>query len=61
MFEKKITVDGSGASKLKKADVSVLSMNQCVNYWGDRNILDQHVCVKGYDTTEGSGSCNVNI
>ncbi|XP_060600048.1 fibrinolytic enzyme, isozyme C-like [Ruditapes philippinarum] len=53
-----VKVDGSGASKLKKADVSVLSMNQCVNYWGDRNILDQHVCVKGYDTTEGSGSCN---
>ncbi|XP_060589403.1 fibrinolytic enzyme, isozyme C-like [Ruditapes philippinarum] len=53
-----VKVDGTGASKLKKADVSVLSKSECVSYWGSRNILDQHVCVKGYDTTEGSGSCN---
>ncbi|XP_060568202.1 fibrinolytic enzyme, isozyme C-like [Ruditapes philippinarum] len=50
-------VDGSAASKLKKTDVSVLSYGQCVYYWGDQNVLSQHVCVKGYDTIEGSGSC----
>ncbi|XP_053394897.1 fibrinolytic enzyme, isozyme C-like isoform X1 [Mercenaria mercenaria] len=53
-----VKVDGSGASKLKKADVSVLSKSQCVSYWGSKNILNQHICVKGYDTVEGSGSCN---
>ncbi|XP_045194612.2 fibrinolytic enzyme, isozyme C-like [Mercenaria mercenaria] len=53
-----VKVDGSGASKLKKADVTVLTKTQCVGYWGSQNILDQHICVKGYDTTEGSGSCN---
>ncbi|WAR14842.1 TRY7-like protein [Mya arenaria] len=49
---------GSGSSVLLKADVTALTKTQCQDYWGTTNILDQHLCVKGYETANGSGSCN---
>ncbi|WAR12789.1 GRAM-like protein, partial [Mya arenaria] len=51
------TETGNGAVVLMKADVDVLTKTQCAVYWGS-SILDQHVCIWGQDTAQGSGSCN---
>ena len=55
-----IQADGNPAMELQKAEVSVLSNSLCSSYWGPY-ILDQHICVRGYDTPEGTGICNVRI
>ncbi|KAL4220028.1 Chymotrypsinogen B [Mactra antiquata] len=52
-----VTETGSGASVLMKTDVRVYSNSECRLSWGS-NILDQHICIRGEDTPNGSGSCN---
>lgn len=51
---------GSGSNQLRKADVVALSQSECIDYWGAGNILDQQICVKGYQSADGAGACNVS-
>ena len=52
---------GSGSNQLRKTEVVALSESECVDYWGSGNILEQQLCVKGYNNPNGAGACNVSI
>lgn len=51
---------GSPSNQLRWATVTALSHSECDQFFGETNVLDQHLCVMGMDTPTGAGACLVS-
>lgn len=54
-----MTETGSASNQLRRTDVTALSQSECYQFWGQANVLDQHLCAMGMDTPDGAGACTV--